>query len=158
MSNGNSSKWRAPTLPKEKHCHADDWDVSVYGGFASRVAVQGRDEKKARDIYQQEGKHVPFCLPEGQREPDTHHVIRIRAGDGRAVTLVVDDPALAIEEIQVRFKKDEDRQREKSELRTWLTGREGGVTAQQGGGGETVTITGGATLCPPTCTGVGTPP
>ncbi len=161
MSDGDSatdSRWRKPTLPKEKHCHTDGWDVSVYGGFASRVAVKGRDNKEETEIYRQEGKHVPFNLAEGQREPDTHHEIRIRTEDGRAVTLVVDDPALAIEEIQIRFKKGEDRQNEKAELRRYLAGGKGGVTGQQGGGGETVTVTGGATLCPPTCTGADTPP
>ncbi len=135
MSDGDSatdSRWRKPTLPKEKHCHTDGWDVSVYGGFASRVAVKGRDDRGETEIYRQEGRHAPFNLPEGQREPDTHHEIRIRAEDGRAVTLVVDDPALAIEEIQIRFKKHEDRQREKAKLRSYLAGREGGVTAQQG--------------------------
>lgn len=149
MSDGDS-KWRQPTLPREKHGHSKDWDVSVYGGFASRVVVKDHDQGDEKELYRQ-GRHAPFCLPEGQREPDTHHVIRIRAEDGRAVTLVVDDPALAIEEIQVRFKKSDDRQKEKARLRTYLTGREGGVTAAAGGGGETVIVTGGATLCPPTC-------
>lgn len=110
----------------------DGYELTVYPGFASRVAARVQGEE-ARTLYRQAAS---YDLPRGQSEPAGRHLLRLRGGPfQRDLALRVHDPRHQIAAIVVGLYRP-------------------GHVPGSGTGGETVEtldFVNTASCCPPTC-------